>query len=93
MDGAIKSLQSAYDGATQLQSAIDGLQKAKDGVSQAKSGAKQLYQAHDGVMAILTAKNPMTGADMTVEEALAAAVQYGHNRQRLESKYPYRLHR
>ena len=31
MDGAIKSLQSAYDGATQLQSAIDGLQKAKDG--------------------------------------------------------------
>ena len=26
MDGAIKSLQSAYDGATQLQSAIDGLQ-------------------------------------------------------------------
>lgn len=29
MDGAIKSLQSAYDGATQLQSAIDGLQKAK----------------------------------------------------------------
>ena len=81
MDGAIKSLQSAYDGATQLQSAIDGLQKAKDGVSQAKSGAKQLYQAHDGVMAILTAKNPMTGADMTVEEALAAAVQYGQMTQ------------
>ena len=81
MDGAIKSLQSAYDGATQLQSAIDGLQKAKDGVSQAKSGAKQLYQAHDGVMAILTAKNPMTGADMTVEEALAVAVQYGQMTQ------------
>ena len=81
MDGAIKSLQSAYDGATQLQSAIDGLQKAKDGVSQAKSGAKQLYQAHDGVMAILTAKNQMTGADMTVEEALAAAVQYGQMTQ------------
>ena len=81
MDGAIKSLQSAYDGATQLQSAIDGLQKAKDSVSQAKSGAKQLYQAHDGVMAILTAKNPMTGADMTVEEALAVAVQYGQMTQ------------
>ena len=29
MDGAIKSLQSAYDGATQLQSAIDGYRKQK----------------------------------------------------------------
>ena len=81
MDGAIKSLQSAYDGATQLQSAIDGLQKAKDGVSQAKSGAKQLYQAHDGVVAILSAKDTVTGADMSVDEALGAAVQYGQMTQ------------
>ena len=81
MDCAIKSLQSTYEGATQLQSAIDGLQKAKDGVAQAKSGAKQLYQAHDGVVAILSAKNPVTGADMSVDEALGAAVQYGQMTQ------------
>lgn len=74
VDDAIGSLQTAYDGAEQLNDGIEGLKELKKTVSEAKDGARQLYAARDGVLIILNMAEHM---NVDVDTVLDYAVQSG----------------